>query len=68
MINFLPLAHLVEDVLLDVVISPAKIEIHARDRISNKRPLEFLGNLPHNSVLSFFISQKLQATLMTILG
>lgn len=39
MINFLPLAHLVEDILFDVVISPAKIKIHAGNRISNKRPL-----------------------------
>lgn len=38
MINFLPLTHLVEDILFDMVIGPAKIEIHAGDRISNKCP------------------------------
>jgi len=55
MINFLSLAHFIEDILFDMVIGPAEIKIHTGDRISDKSPLHFFSDLPYNSILGFCI-------------
>lgn len=67
-IDFLSLVHFVEDLLFDVAICPAEIEVHVRHGFAHLDPLHLLGHQTHYSILSFFIHICLHATFTTTFG
>lgn len=64
MIDALILIHLIENFLLNMIISPAKIEIHIEYGIINLHPLKFLSYELDNGVLSVFLNNQIPEILI----
>jgi hypothetical protein len=64
MVDALVLIHFIEDLLLDVVVSPAEVKVHAGDGISDLDPFQLLGHEFDNRVLRILIVGRVPETLM----
>jgi len=68
MIDLLELIHLIKDLLLHMVVSPADVKIHTDDRISYLHIFVLLSHQLHHRVLRLFILASLPLTLITTFG
>ena len=68
MVDFLELIHLIKDLLLYMVISPTKIEIHAHYRVCYLQIFHLFGSQPHHWILRVCVLRWLPLTLITTFG
>ena len=66
-IDFLVRLHACEEVSFDVIICPAEIEVEVEDGVSLHPPFMFFCDMFDDCILSFFITECVQLTLMIIL-
>lgn len=64
MVDFLVGLHAGEEIRLDVVISPADVEVEIGEGVSLKEPFILLGHVLHHCVLSICVTEELPLTLM----
>ena len=67
MIDFLMRLHACKQFRFDMTISPTQIKVKIKDRLSLQQVFIFFSHMLNNSILRFYISQEVHATLTTIL-